>query len=256
MLQEASVSTSLHSYLLEGRTRWNFIPERAPHFGGLWESAVRATKLHLKKVMGEQLLNYEEMATVASQVEACLNSRPLGQLYCHSPDAVAPLPPAHFLIGRSMTAYPEAAITRKLTLTRRWMLCQAPVQSWWKRWQVEYLQQLQARQRWRTPQPNLVEDELVLLTDSNQFQEHWTLARVTALYPGEDGLVRAVDVRVCRATPPSSKQTSGSSSPAVKTTVLRRPVVRLFPEEDQLTDEIDPEAAIASSGGGCSGLDP
>ena len=155
MLQEASVSTSLHSYLLEERTRWHFIPERAPHFGGLWESAVRATKLHLKKVMGEQLLNYEEMATVASQVEACLNSRPLGQLYCHSPDAVAPLTPAHFLIGRSMTAYPEVAITRKLTLTRRWMLCQALVQSWWKRWQVEYLQQLQARQRWRTPQPNL-----------------------------------------------------------------------------------------------------
>ena len=191
------------------------------------------------------------MATVSTQVEACLNSRPLGQLYCHSPDAVAPLTPGHFLIGRSLTSYPEVAITKKLTLTRRWMLCQALVQSFWKRWQVEYLQQLQARQRWRTPQTNLVEGELVLLTDSNQFQEHWTLAKVTTLYPGEDGLVRAVDVRVCRATTPSSDQTSGTSSPSVKTTVLRRPVSKLVRQPD-VTDH---EELIPSSPGGCAGLD-
>ena len=253
MLETAKDSPTIQSYLQEGLTTWHFIPERAPHFGGLWESAVRATKLHLKKVMGEQLLDYEEMSTVASQIEACLNSRPLGQVYSHSPDTVAPLTPAHFLIGRSMMAYPEAAITKKITLTRRWMLCQALVQSWWKRWQVEYLQMLQARQKWRRPQPNLVEGDLVLLTDSNQFQEHWTLARVTALYPGADGLVRTVDVRVCRAIPTSSRQMSGFSSPDVRTTVLRRPVaklVRLFSEDDQTTegDQTDHETPLPHGG--------
>ena len=107
MLESAKDSPTIQAYLQEGLTTWHFIPERAPHFGGLWESAVRAAKLHLKKVVGEQILDYEEMTTVVSQVEACLNSRPLGQVYSHSADAVAPLTPAHFLIGRSMMAYPE-----------------------------------------------------------------------------------------------------------------------------------------------------
>ena len=197
------------------------------------------------------------MATVATQVEACLNSRPLGQLYSHSPDAVAPLTPGHFLIGKSLMAYPELDITQEVTLTRRWSLCQALVQGFWKRWQVEYLQQLQARQKWRTPQTNLVVGELVLLTDANQFQEHWTMARVTTLYPGEDGLVRAVDVKVCRATPPSSDQTQRPDSPPVRTTILRRPVsklVRLLPEEEQ-QQAADHEEATSSSPGGCPGQD-
>ena len=142
LLSEASTSASLHSYLLEGRTQWHFIPERAPHFGGLWEAAVKAPKLHLKKVVGSQVLNYEEMATVATQIEACLNSRLLGQLYSHSPDAVAPLTPGHFLCGRSLMAYPDLAGTDNLKLAKRWSLCRAIVQGFWKRWQVEYLQKL------------------------------------------------------------------------------------------------------------------
>ena len=27
---------------------WRFIPERVPHFGGLWESTVKSMKMHLK----------------------------------------------------------------------------------------------------------------------------------------------------------------------------------------------------------------
>ena len=235
LLMAASTSASVHSYLLEGKTEWHCIPERAPHFGGLWEAAIKSTKLHLKRVVGDQKLDFEEMTTVATQVKACLNSRPLGYLYSHSPDAVVPLTPGHFINGRSLQAYPELAIERNMSLCRRWVLCQAMVQAFWKRWSKEYLQQLQAAQKWRTPQPNLTVDDLVLLTDGNYFQTHWTMARVVAVYPGEDQLVRAVDVRVCAATAPSisKDQTQKSLQPKIKTSVLRRPVsklVRLLPE--------------------------
>ena len=54
-----------------------FIPQQAPHFGGLWEAAVKSMKTHLKKVVGNVKLTNEEMSTLLVQIEACLNSRPL-----------------------------------------------------------------------------------------------------------------------------------------------------------------------------------
>ena len=59
------------------KIKWTFTPEHAPHFGGLWEAAVKAFKVHIRKVLGEVRLNFEEFATILVQVEACMNSRPL-----------------------------------------------------------------------------------------------------------------------------------------------------------------------------------
>lgn len=62
------------------RVTWRFIPPRAPHFGGLWEAAVRPMKLHLKRVLGNRSLTYEDMTTLLAEIEGCLNSRPLTPL--------------------------------------------------------------------------------------------------------------------------------------------------------------------------------
>ena len=86
--------------------KWHFIPERAPHFGGLWEAAVKSFKTHLKRVVGNSKLDFEEMSTVLAQIEACLNSRPLGTIPHNDDgvDGVEMLTPGHFLIGRPLQA--------------------------------------------------------------------------------------------------------------------------------------------------------
>ena len=55
---------------------WTFIPPKGPHFGGLWESKVKSFKHHLKRVVADSTLTFEEFSTLITQIEACINSRP------------------------------------------------------------------------------------------------------------------------------------------------------------------------------------
>ena len=154
-------------------------PERAPHFGGLWEAAIKSAKKHLKRVVGTQRLDYEEFATIAAQVESCLNSRSLLATTSHSPDGVQVLTPGHFLIGRELCAYPELPIQTDPMLHRRWNLCQAITAHFWKRWSMKYLQQLQKLQKWRRPTPNLQVGDIVVIRDEATFNNHWPMAKTS-----------------------------------------------------------------------------
>ncbi|XP_072941856.1 uncharacterized protein [Epargyreus clarus] len=56
---------------------WHFNSPSWPSAGGLWEAAVKSLKHHLKRVLGDQKLTFEEFTTLLTRIEGCLNSRPL-----------------------------------------------------------------------------------------------------------------------------------------------------------------------------------
>lgn len=85
---------------------WKFIPARSPHFGGLWEAGVKSMKLLLSKVLGDSYFTYEELLTIITRAEACLNSRPLTCM-SSDPSDMSHLTPGNFLIGDSLSAIPE-----------------------------------------------------------------------------------------------------------------------------------------------------
>ncbi|XP_058816812.1 uncharacterized protein LOC131680109 [Topomyia yanbarensis] len=85
---------------------WKFIPPRAPHFGGLWEAAVKSAKTHLLKAIGNVNVAYEDMLTLLAQIEMCLNSRPLTPLQ-DDPSDIEVLTPGHFLVGSNLQAVPK-----------------------------------------------------------------------------------------------------------------------------------------------------
>ena len=57
-LGEKGTQQKISEFCSSQSINWKFIPERAPHFGGLWEAAVKSSKLNLRKVVGETNLNF------------------------------------------------------------------------------------------------------------------------------------------------------------------------------------------------------
>jgi hypothetical protein len=133
------------------------------------------------------------MTTVLTQIEACLNSRPLVSLPPDD-DGVDALTPGHFLIGRPLTALPDPAMTyRSISVLIRWHLCQALVQHLWQRWSVEYLNSLQRVSKWRNPSRNLHVGDIVVLREDNLTPMNWPLARVVVRTRQLGLLVKVMD---------------------------------------------------------------
>ncbi|XP_055916090.1 uncharacterized protein LOC129948955 [Eupeodes corollae] len=172
--------------------RWEFIPPHSPHFAGLWEAGVKSVKTHLRRVIGNNMLTFEEMTTLLSQIEALLNSRPLCSI---SDSDLNPLTPSHFLIGRPYTAIPEPNYLEvPENRLGRWQLAQNMLQGFWRRWHSEYLTSLQQRPKWHKTK-NFEVGDLVVVKEQNLPPSKWALGRIEILHPGDDGLVRVVSLR-------------------------------------------------------------
>ncbi|XP_025263171.1 uncharacterized protein LOC112637511 [Camponotus floridanus] len=197
--------------LAQDSTEWHFIPPSAPHFGGLLEAGVKAIKYHLQRVLGDQLLTYEELSTLLCEIEACLNSRPLYPL-SNDPADYAAITPGHFLIGETPINIPEppSPVKTSSSATSRYKLISNMRDHFWHRWSQEYLQHLQQLGRWRHRFANLQPGALVLIKDDLRPPAKWSLGRVVQVHPGDDGLVRVVTVN----TPTSQ---------------LRRPISKICP---------------------------
>ncbi len=183
------------------KIRWSRIPSRSPNFGGIWETGVKSMK-KLKKTLGTIAFTFEELATVLAQTEAILNSRPLLPIEMLPDDGMEILTPGHFLVGRPLTCLPPMNISTGSTSSiRRWNLMQHYVDELWERWSGEYLQSLNRYNKWLQPQKNLQIGDIVLCKDLPEARPRaWPLARVSNTFPGNDGVVRVVELSTGKNT--------------------------------------------------------
>ena len=91
---------------------WHMIPAFSPHMGGLWEAGVKSVKTHLRTVLELKVLTFEELYTVLTEIEMCLNSRPLTEM-SSDPADLEPLTPAHFLISALPSFLPETSLLER-----------------------------------------------------------------------------------------------------------------------------------------------
>ena len=163
--------------------------------GGAWERMVASVKRALKVVIGNQVTTDEVLATVLSEVEYIVNSRPLTHVSSDPRDPEA-LTPNHILLGRPSPHFPPGVFTPEdMTCRKRWKQAQAIASHFWKRWVKEYLPTLTCREKWKEVRRNLCTGDVVLVVDPNAPRGYWPLARVTKVFEGRDGQIRSAEVQ-------------------------------------------------------------
>lgn len=191
----ANCSDEIIDYATSQNIKFSFIPPYAAHFGALWEAGVKSCKFHLRRVVGNANLTFEEFNTVLTQIEAVLNSRPLSPM-SSDPNDYTPLSPGHFLVGRPLTS-PATDDLQHVPLHRldRYRRVEQIRQHFWERWAKEYVSELQTRVKWRVSGSNLEPNTLVLIKDDNLPPLKWHLGRVIQTIPGKDGVSRVANIR-------------------------------------------------------------
>ncbi|XP_076389322.1 uncharacterized protein LOC143264752 [Megachile rotundata] len=198
-INDLNNSNEIVESLANEQINWHFIPPRSPHFGGIWEAAVKSAKHHMTRVIGNALLSFEGLLTFTTQIEAILNSRPLTPI-SSDPNDLTAITPSHFLIGESLMSVPDHDYANipdgRLS---SWQHIQQLRQHFWKRWRSEYLQELISRKKWHTGEiQHLAVGTMVVVQEDNTPPMQWTLGRITSVHPGADGIIRVVTVRTSR----------------------------------------------------------
>ncbi|CAG9126303.1 unnamed protein product [Plutella xylostella] len=198
-----TLGTEFMSEIADMNIEWHFQGPSWPSAGGLWESQVKQLKHHLKRVVGDQKLTFEEYSTLLAQLEACLNSRPLCPI-TEDPNELDCLTPSHFLAsGPSLNVIETEEDHRS-----RWYHTQKIFNDIWRRWRNEYLTQLSIKGKWRSPQPNFKVGDIVIINDANLPAGKWPMGRILEVHPGKDGYVRVVTIKT-------------------KNGIIKRPIVKL-----------------------------
>ena len=95
--------------------------------------------------MHNRILTFEKLTTLLTQIESCLNSRPLCPLNS-DPSDVNALTPAHFLIGEPSVCVPEEDLLQmNIDRLSRWKVVEKLKQHFWPHWCREWLCRLQTR---------------------------------------------------------------------------------------------------------------
>ena len=191
---EALDHDHIQDRLNEQRVKWIFNPPGASHMGGVWERQIRTVKKVFAGLAREQVLTYEMLVTLLVMAEGIINNRPITAV-SDDPRDFEPLTPNHLLIHRPATAPPGLFNDRDLGSRRKWRQVQYLADVFWKRWTREYLPLLRQRTKWQDPHRNVQVGDLVLVLERPLPRHQWPVARVTAVHPGQDGLVRSARIR-------------------------------------------------------------
>jgi hypothetical protein len=183
----------LQDFAVLHKIHWKFITPLGSYQGGMYESLIKVTKRALRVTVGEQILSWNEMATVFAEVKSIVNSRPLTYM-SDDPNDLRPLTPNHLLLGRASPDIPHGPYEDTNNSRKRFQYTQTIANHFWRRFIQEYIPKLIAveRSKWQKKKRQIERGDIVLIVENNVPRGKWNLGRVVEVFPGKDGIVRKV----------------------------------------------------------------
>ena len=167
-----------------------------------------------------------------------------------------PLTPNMLLLGRSSDSSPPLIYSEDQKFCSRLAYVSQVEQEWWDRWHKSVLPTLFPYKKWKKKQENVAVGDVVMLKYPGHFKDDYCLARVSEVYPDEEGLVRTCQVQY-RKKNPKEALTVFKSKPLIseKVTVHRLHPLGLADEvaaqcQQAVQDEVRDEGVVQCIQGG------
>nr|XP_023661283.1 uncharacterized protein LOC111840556 [Paramormyrops kingsleyae] len=169
---------NLQAYLKDDGCTWKFNPPHSSHMGGVWERMIGVARRILDAMLlkvHSPSLTHEVLVTLMAEVSAIMNGRPLVPV-SSDPERPEVLSPAALLTQKlNVVSTPAGDFDPKVLYRKQWKQVQCLANSFWKRWQLEYLTTLQTRRKWQLDWPNLEIGDVVLLKDNQAKRNEFPL---------------------------------------------------------------------------------
>ena len=187
-----ALSRHLSEKLFFFRPTWKFITLRAPWVGGWWEPLIQSVKKGLRKTLGLRLITVVEFTTVLTEIENCINSRPL--TYISDNPEYDVITPKGFLITKAAISIEQA-----LKYHPYHALSQAQgtiLEHFWHVWRNEYLTNLPSNLTNSHSHRNIEQSQVVL--DREDFDKciAWPMGVIVNVRESSDNIVHSATVNI------------------------------------------------------------
>uniref|UniRef100_A0A914PNA9 Integrase catalytic domain-containing protein n=1 Tax=Panagrolaimus davidi TaxID=227884 RepID=A0A914PNA9_9BILA len=198
-------------YYLKNDITWDFITERAPWKGGLYERLVALVKNSLKFSIGKRAINLNEFSALLCEIEATLNSRPLTYVHANDPFVIRPadfiypsidltMPTNEYTNESNDPSYIAVTAAGGERLYEKYMKSLEIIDRFWKQWSHDYLNLLRERNNDEhkntrgAAQRAPVIGEYVLVSEADQPRGCWKIAKIIDCIKSSDEEIRSAEI--------------------------------------------------------------
>ena len=175
--------------------KWHFNPPLVPHFGGAYETMIKAAKRAIYGILNKADTIDEVLSTAFTSVENLINSRPLTCQTADIKDDIL-LTPNHYLYGLAGGEFaPDSVDGESYNLKKQWRRVQELVKHFWERWMKEWKSGLNKKHKWLKKEKDFKVGDVVLVLSTESKRGKWILGRISDVLPGKNNHVRAAKLK-------------------------------------------------------------